>query len=186
MKKLLLISIIALQGASMLAMDSSEEELTGEARSFYDEICQSFHNVSVDKMKAGLEKFSDLPNWTTMKYRPLLHTFIIANNVEVVRLLLLNGADVDTKYDGKSVMDVAYNNQPIRELLEKFKRGEDSALKESSVEDDKSIDNEELGKDNEASWLSNFSYGKGVVISTLVFIGCLAFREYYSRKGTKA
>ena len=76
-------------------------------------------------LSASLLNTGQTPNWCCCSCVTALHTAIIKEHVDVVRLLLANGADTDIDYDGKiSTLQLArrVGNKAIVETIEQHDR----------------------------------------------------------------
>jgi len=87
-------------------------------------IVYASRNGDVQLVRILLEYGAD-PNWCCCSCVTALHRAIIKEHVDVVRLLLANGADVSIDYDGKmSTRQLArqVGNKAVIEIIEQYDR----------------------------------------------------------------
>ena len=126
MKKLLLLSIIALQGASLLAMgdesvsgmgyckvvDGKRVGLKDKEELFFRHFWLNFHLITIEEMAQKLKEFPDFCSWRFSPGATCLHWITSSNRghkrADLLQLLLEHGADPFIKNcDGHTAFDLA-------------------------------------------------------------------------------
>ena len=132
MKKLLLLSIIALQGASILAMDNNLEcckvvngqkvPLNNKEVEFFSLFSGhsasklSWQAITIDDMKQKLGDFPDFCTWRFLSGNTALHLLLIyyPPRTDLLQLLLKHGGDpYDKNNKGYTVFDLALGKEAL-------------------------------------------------------------------------